>query len=366
MDCDKKFRNPIRSMKIVRQISDYLCAERGLSIVENPKPSRGSYRDWQDKNEPQSNRDKLQNMIDNNISAGMVFEQFIAAMSAAGCEVKRGKYLSFKIPGAERFIRVKFIGDDYTEQALRERCVGKRPAPKRDNVEAQAEPKTAAYTASQYRPKLLIDIEAKLQKAHSPGFEHYARIYNLKEMARTLIFLKERGIGTYDELNKKIRTMDSEHDGKTMRIKEIETRQKEISELQQNIGTYNKTKDTYNEYRRLKKYQQTKWEKFRNVRHPADVYYDANDADIIHCQAAKKYFDEHGYGKDKKIPTIQSLKEEYAILEKEKRGLYNGYSKQRDDVNALKLARQNVDMFLDDSYEKKLLERSKSHGRDAR
>jgi hypothetical protein len=95
MDCTKKFRNPIRSMKIVRQISDFLCAERGLSIVENPKPSRGTYRDWQDKKEPQSNRDKLQEMIDNNISAGMVFEQFIAAMQQVGCGVvqnpRRGK-----------------------------------------------------------------------------------------------------------------------------------------------------------------------------------------------------------------------------------------------------------------------------------
>ena len=68
----------------------------------------------------------------------------------------------------------------------------------------------------------------------------------------------------------------------------------------------------------------------------------------------------------KKIPTIQSLKEEYAILDKEKRGLYNGYGKQRDDVIALKLARQNVDMFLDESRERKLLERVKSHGRGAR
>jgi len=104
----------------------FLCAERGLSIVENPKPSRGSYRDWQDKKEPQSNRDKLQELIDNNISAGMVFEEFIAAIQQAGCEVKRGKYLSFKIPVVERFIRVKSVGDDYTEEALRERCSGKR------------------------------------------------------------------------------------------------------------------------------------------------------------------------------------------------------------------------------------------------
>jgi len=88
----------------------------------------------------------------------MVFEQFIAAMAAVGCEVKRGKYLSFKIPGAERFVRVKSIGDDYTEQALRERCTGKRPASKRDNSDGDAKRKTAEYAATQKRPNLLIDI----------------------------------------------------------------------------------------------------------------------------------------------------------------------------------------------------------------
>ena len=183
MGCDRKFRNPIRSMKIVRQISDFLCAERGLSIVENPKPSRGSYRDWQDKKEPQTNKDKLKDLIDNNISAGMVFEQFIGAMHNAGCEVKRGKYLSFKIPGAERFVRVKSIGEDYTEEALRERCFGKRTITPRKQSDDASELKAAEYAAAvstQYRPTLLIDIQAKLQQAHSPVFEHFATLY--KEM----------------------------------------------------------------------------------------------------------------------------------------------------------------------------------------
>jgi hypothetical protein len=192
----------------------------------------------------------------------------------------------------------------------------------------------------------LIDIQTKLQQAHSPGFEHYARIYNLKQMAKTLIFLKERGIGTYSELNEKISSMDKEHGGKSDRIKEIETHQKGISELQRQIGSYGKTKDTYNEYKRLKKVKLTKLQKFMNAKHPADVYYEANRANIVLCQAAKNYFNEQGYGKEKKLPSIQTLKIEYAELEKEKRGLYNGFSKHRDGVNELKLARQNIDMFL--------------------
>jgi hypothetical protein len=164
LGCDRKFRNPIGSMKIVRQISDHLCAERGLSIVENPKKSRGSYRDWQDKNELQTNKDKLRELIDRTVSAGMVFERFIAAMSAAGCAVKRGKYLSFKIPGAERFIRVKSLGDDYTEPALRERCAGKRTVTPKQFV--------PFVVTSQTKFGLLIDIQQKIQEGKGEAYEN--------------------------------------------------------------------------------------------------------------------------------------------------------------------------------------------------
>jgi hypothetical protein len=362
MDCSGKFRNPIRSMKIVRQISDFLCAERGLSIIEKPEPSKGkNYGKWLGDTKPQTGRDQLRDLLDENLIVGRSLQTLFTALKKAGVEIKSGKQLSFKPPGSKKFFRQDTLGEDYSDEAIRERLMGRRTVEPQRKVVAVVVPVPTVRI-----PKLLIDIETKMQKAHSPGFEYYARIYNLKEMARTLIFLRDNGVGTYDELNEKIRTMDSEHTGKTTRIKEIENRQKEISELQRHIGTYNKTKDTFNEWRRLKKYQQTKWEKFRNAPHPADVFYETNRADITLCQAAKKYFDAHGYGKEKKIPTMQSLKEEYAVLEKEKRGLYIGYGKQRDDVIALKLARQNVDMFLDGTREKKLLERAQSHGRGAR
>jgi hypothetical protein len=362
MDCTGKFRNPMRSMKIVRQISDFLCAERGLSVIEKPKLSKGkNYGKWQGGEKHPTGRDRLRDLIDEHLIIGRSLTEFFTALKKAGVEIKQGKQLSYKPPGSKRFFRQDTLGDDYSDEAIRERLTGKRTVQPRQRIVAVVIPVSAVRV-----PKLLIDIEAKLQQAHSPGFEHWARIYNLKEMARTLIFLRDSGIGTYDELNDKISIMDKEHSSRSARIKEIDARQKEITELQRHIGTYNKTKDAWSEWRRLKKYQQTKWERFRNAAHPADDYYEANRADITLCQAAKNHFDEHGYGRDKNIPTIQSLKEEYAILDKEKRGLYKGYSKQRDDAIALKLARQNVDMFLGDSRENKYLERSKSHGRGAR
>ena len=173
-------------------------------------------------------------MIDFNLSAGMVFEQFIAAMHNAGCEVKRGNYLSFRIPGTERFVRVKSIGEAYTEEALRERCVGKRIVAAKTKTSDDIDRKAVEYSSAarkQYRPTLLINIQSKLQQAHSPGFEHFATSYNLKEIARTLIFMKENGIGTYEELTAKINSSSKNFNANQARIKELKERLNSISEL---------------------------------------------------------------------------------------------------------------------------------------
>jgi hypothetical protein len=346
MDCSGKFRNPIRSMKIVRQISDFLCAERGLSIVENPKPSRGSYRDWQDKKEPQSNRDKLQEMIDNNISAGMVFEQFIAAMQQAGCEVKRGKYLAFKIPGAERFIRVKSLEEDYTEEALRERCVGKRTVAPRKNSDDDSDRKTAEYmetVTKQNTPSLLIDIQAKIAQGAGDGYVHWMKIFNLKTAARTLIFLKEHGIDSYDELCEKSSAASTVFHASNERLKEIGTRQQEIKELQKYIGQYSKTRDA--------------WARYKKSGYDRELF-EAERADLTIHKAAKKYFDKLGM---KKLPTINSLKQEYAKLETERRQLIQGYKTAKENFMSICTAKANADVMLFGERQPQ-----KSHDRGAR
>jgi hypothetical protein len=328
LDCSGKFRNPIGSAKILRQISDYLCAERGLSIVESPEKSRGNYRDWQDKKEPQTNRDRLRDMIDNSISAGMVFEQFIAAMAAAGCGVKRGKYLAFRLPGAERFIRAKSVGEDYTEQALRERCAGRRPAPKRDNSEADAEGKTISYAASQKRPGLLIDIQAKIREGKGGGYVQWSKIYNIKEMAKTLIFLQERGIGSYEDLCEKESAASGNFRRLSAEIKAAETRLNEIAELQKQIGTYGKTRDTYAAYKKSGR--------------DAD-FYEIHRTDIVLHEAAKRYFDKLGV---KKLPSINQLKQEWALLGAKRRKMYAPYRAAKEDMIALATAKRNAEQIL--------------------
>ena len=319
IDCTRKFRNFWRSSFAVRRISDMLCLENGLSVIAEPKPSRGSYGAWLGEGKPPTVRGQLEQIIDTALGQGCKdFDSFLAAMKAAGAEVRRGKYLAFKIPNSKRFIRCDSLGDDYTEAAIMERISGKRiVAPK-------------AKAAVKSKPNLLIDIQTKMQQANSPGFERWAKIFNLKEMARTVIYLQENGLTDLGELERACDAAVQKFNDLGDQMKAAERRMKDISELQRQIGTYGKTQEIYAQYRKL---TGRKKEKF----------YEQHSSEITACQAAKQYFNSLGL---KKLPSMQSLKQEYAVLQAEKKKRYPEYRQAKEKMIELLTAKNNVERIL--------------------
>ena len=299
LSCDKKFDDPKRSGKIVRRISDLLCAEHGLSVIENPKPSKGkNYGEWIGDKEP-SWQDKLRRKIDEVVPDCSTFDEFLAAMKAADYIINdKRKHITFLAPGQKKPTRLNTLKGEYTEAAIRERLGMTRTIA------------SSGAGGGRTRVSLLIDIQAKIREGKGAGYEHWARIFNLKEAAKTLIYLKENGIDSYDDLVKKSSSASGEFSALTKKIKDAEKRMAEISELQKHIGTYGKTREIYNQYIKSR----------RN-----ENFYEEHRADITLHMAAKNYFDGQGYGKDKKLPTIASLKQEYAALLAEKKKLYSGY-----------------------------------------
>ncbi len=274
IDCTRKFRNFWRSSFAIRKISDMLCLENGLSVIAEPKPSRGSYGTWLGEDKPPTVRGQLEQIIDTALGQGCKdFDSFLAAMKTAGAEVKRGKHLAFKIQNGKRIIVPK------------------------------------AKAAVQSRPNLLIDIQAKMQQANSPGFERWAKIFNLKEMAKTVIYLQEKGLTDLGELEKVCDAVVQKFNDLSDQSKAASARMKDISELQKHIGAYGKTREIYAQYRKL---TGRKREKF----------YEQHSSEITVCQAAKRYFDSLGL---KKLPSMQSLKQEYAMLKTENRKRYPEY-----------------------------------------
>ena len=318
IDCTRKFRNFWRSSFAIRKISDMLCLENGLSVIAEPKPSRGSYGTWLGEDKPPTVRGQLEQIIDAALKDCKDFDSFLAAMRAAGVEVKRGKHLAFKIPGGKRFIRCDSLGDDYTEAAIMERISGKRIVAPRTKAEVNS------------KPNLLIDIQAKMAEGKGKGYERWAKTFNLKEMAKTLIYLQENELTDLGELEKACDAAVQKFNDLADQSKAASARMKDISELQKQIGTYGKTREIYAQYRKL-------------TGRKRENFYEQHSSEITVCQAAKRYFDSLGL---KKLPSIQSLKQEYATLYAENRKRYPEYKQAKAKMIELLTAKNNVERIL--------------------
>ena len=319
LDCTRKFRNFWRSSFAIRKISDMLCLENGLSVIAEQKPSRGSYGTWLGEDKPPTVRGQLEVLIDTALGQGCKdFDSFLAAMETAGVEVKRGKHLAFKIPSGKRFVRCDSLGNDYTEAAIMERISGKRVVAPR------------AVRRTPTKPSMLIDIQAKMQQAHSPGFERWAKTFNLKEMAKTVMYLQENGLTDLGELEKACNAAVQKFNDLSDQTKAASTRMKEISELQKHIGAYGKTREIYAQYRKLTGRKQAK-------------FYEQHSSEIRSCQAAKQYFNSLGM---KKLPSMQPLKQEYAMLKAENKKRYPEYKQAREKMIELLTAKNNVERIL--------------------
>jgi len=333
IDCTKKFRNFKGSAFAIRKIADFLCVENGLSIVENPRPSKGTIYAKNKGGEKQpTGRDQLRKLMDKNIVIGNSLTEFITKLKRAGVEVKHGKQFSFRPPGSRRFFRQDTLGEDYSDDAIRERLMGTRTvirnAPQRQPVEEAFVP---FVITRETKFGLLIDIQKKVKEGKGAAYENWAKLYNLKQLARTLIYLQENGIDSYDELVQKSTAASADFNGKLKRIKEIEVRQKEISELQYNIGHYGKSREVYKVYRNIKSQKDR------------DIFFEANRADITLHLAAKKHFDGLGL---KKLPSINQCKQEWAALNSEKKMLYRDYHELKDKRKSWQMAKDNCEHIL--------------------
>jgi hypothetical protein len=295
-----------------------ICAEHGLSVIENPNPSPGrDYGEWLGDKKPLSHKDILKQKVDEILPNCISFEDFLEKLKADGYAVNdKKKHVSIKAPDWGNPLRFDTIGGDYSEAAIRERLLGRRVI------------KVGNNSGSDTRVSLLVDIQAKIRVGKGAGYVQWLKIFNLKQAAKTLVFLQENGIDSYEDLQKKSTAATAEFYNKSGKIKTIDNRLKEIAELQKYIGQYSKSADTY------AKYKSSGWSR---------KFYDANTADILLHRAAKKYFDSLGLTK---LPTIAKLKQEYASLSAEKKSLYVGYQDLKTNYRTLQVALGNSQHIL--------------------
>jgi len=312
-----KYNSNKRSYYGIRNMSDKLCREHGLSVVVPSRGSKGkSYAEYQAEKTGTSWKGKLKIAVDALIPQVSSFEELLSKLQAAGYEIKPGKYISCRAPGQERFTRLKTLGADYTEEAIRERISGKRACPAK------------APRADRGGVSLLIDIQNCIKAQESRGYEQWAKIHNLKQAAKTMNFLTEHKIEQYAELTAKIAEVTKANEQAADSLKEVEKRLTDMTLLIKNINTYQKTKPVYAAYRKAK---------------DKEKYRTAHESDIILYEAAARTIKAAGITK---LPSLAALQAEYAALQEQKEALYADYGKLKKQVKEYDVIKKNIDSIL--------------------
>ena len=300
----------------MREVSDRLCKENGLSVIP-PSQNKGmSYKEYTEAKRGTSWKQKLKQTIDRLVITAKDYDDFLRLMQEAGYEIKPGKYISFRAEGQERFTRSKTIGENYTEERIKERIAGRTPR----KSQRQTTPKGIS---------LIGDIQERIRLIDSKGYEHKAKLTILKEAARTLNYLTENNLLQYADLEKKVEDVHSSYDRTGKELKGVEARLREVQPLIKNISNYQRLKPVYDAFQKAKDKPSFK------TKHEAElVIFEATRSTLLAMQG------------DEKLPSLKTLQAEQQRLLEEQQRLYDERAKLKKEEKKIETIKSNVDTFL--------------------
>ena len=306
----KHYHSNKRSYHFIRRTSDRLCQEHGLSVIVPGQDKGKSYIEHTAAKAGTSYKARLKAAIDRLIPACKDLEDLLSRLQQEGYEIKRGKYISCRASDQERFTRLKTLGIDYTEEAISSRIAGS-PRPSRQPKQRDD------------RIRLLYDLQSK-----QGGLQHWAKLQNLKEAAKTVNFLTEHRISSYEELERKLATLTDTRDRSLASIKEIENRMANLFLIDKYATTYRKYKPLYEKYKRS-----PDKEKFLR----------GHESKIILFEAAARELKRLGAVP---IPSADRVEAEFTELTTRKDTLYAGYNASKQQLREMETIKQNIDSLL--------------------
>ena len=311
-DGTRKFKNFWYSGIALQHLSDLICLENGLSVIT---PAPYSERE---KRTTFPKRENIRTGICRDIDRLLKekpkdFTSFLKSMETAGYEIKAGKHTAVKGKNQKTFIRLDSLNEGYQEEDIREILSGT----------AQRSTKKSGYHQPRRSMNLLIDIQRKMQEKGA-GYARWATVYNLKQMSKTLLFLRDHKIDSLDHLHSAASEAAGKRDSLLASIQASEKRLAEIAALKKHIINYSKTRSIYEAYRKAGY---------------SKKFFEAHREELIIHKAAKQAFDELGV---RKIPKVKELSAEYAEILSGKKAAYAEYRKVRDEAQELAIAERNI------------------------
>ena len=325
LNCERKFRDFFFSGVALQKVSDMVCLENGLSVIEPRKPSERRKRT--EYPERKSFREEIREAIDICMEQKPKdMDELIKLLEEMGYEIKRGNIFLLRVEIKKKFLRFRSLGAGYREEDLERVFSGESDL---HLIRSNTETDENVYPLEKPEPKvdMLLDIQAMIAKGKGPGYERWAKVHNIKQMAQTLLFLEEHDLRDFDKLTEKASEASSRFGEITKRQKELEARLAEIAALKKHIINYSKTREIYAEYRK------TGYSK---------KFFEEHREEITIHKAAKEAFSQI----KGPLPKIRQLNEEYERVLREKKQTYAEYRQARQEMKDYQTAKYNVEQFL--------------------
>lgn len=307
----KHYHSNKRSYHYIRRTSDRICKEHGLSVIIPGQNKGKSYIEHQAAHAGTSYKAKLKAAIDQLIPSSADFEDLLLRLQREGYEVKRGKFVSCRASDQKRFTRLKTLGVDYTEDSITARIAGaslpsRKPKQRDDRI------------------RLLMDIQSK----QGAGLQHWAKLQNLKQAAKTMNFITEHGINSYGELESKLASLTDRRDSVLASIKETERRIADLSLITKYSAAYRKCRPVYDRYKKS-------GDKEKFLR--------GHESEIILFEAAARELKRLGAVP---LPSAGRVQAELSELAARKGALYVEYNSARAEIREYETIKQNLDILL--------------------
>lgn len=317
-DCDKTYYQ-------LRAISDELCHNNDLSVIP-PTENKGiSHYEWQMRQEGTSWKQELQKAIDNAVGSTNSYSDFLTKMELLGYEIKHGKHLAFRAKNQERFTRSKRLGEAYTEEKIKERIMqkDKLPAKKRKKISPTNQPLS-----------IMIELDKNKKAMENKGYEHWAKLHNLKQSAKTMNLLNKYNITSTSELEDIINQTSAQLQDLTAEIKTVEINLANQQQIKKHFDVYHQTKKVYSDYQKAKN---------------KSAYYKSHTSPILLHQTSSKALqklkvDPNAISSDSLLKDISEHQEKRQHLNQEHRTL-------KKKLREYQMLHQNIKLTLNSDIE---------------
>ena len=324
---------------------EYWAKRKGQAALDKENASQAATGEPPKQTKFETDKEKLRRTIRAALSSAVSFEDFSGKLLQQGVTVKesRGR-LSYLTPDRTKPITARKLGDDFDRAAVLEALTinaqnaaraAEKPTPKQEyprSIKDRLQRGKAAINApKQDSVQRMVDREAKRAEGKGIGYDRWAAVHNLKQMAATMSVYEESGFSSPEELEAALAAASAELNSVHAKLKAVESTLREKKDLQKQLLAYIKTKSA----RDGLKAQKT--EKARRN------YREQHESDFIIAEAATRFFKAQGI---QKLPSSKALQAEVEQLTREKNSLYNEYREKRERTKELQTVKSNIDQIL--------------------